>query len=212
MKVNNISAVLGSALLTTGFVSMLAIAPATASVTCSVTDVSLGAFDATDCRGSFEGNDTGAGSTLLDSLNAGLFSSVPSDVTWSLAGKSDDSNPLVLRADEKLLLEGGLGAWNLTSALSTDTFVLSLKAGTSYSAYLFQGIDFLQSGLDGLFTTMGVALDGSGLAGRDLSHASLFVASRNTGTTPVPEPATLLGLAVVGGGISLSRRRKSPSC
>jgi hypothetical protein len=208
MKVNNISAVLGSALLATGFVSMLAIAPATASVTCSVTDVSLGAFDATACEGAFTGNDTGSGSTLLASLNAGLFSSVPSDVTWSLAGKSDDSNPLVLRANNGL----NDGSWNLASALSTDTFVLSLKAGTSYSAYLFQGIDFLQSGLDGLFTTMGVALDGSGLAGRDLSHASLFVASRNTGTTPVPEPATLLGLAVVGGGISLSRRRKSPSC
>lgn len=207
----NFSTVLGSALVTTGFVSMIAASPAVAAPTagtCSITDVLLGNVSATACEGAFEGNDTGAQGTLLPSLNGGMFSSfVGPDVTWSLGAKSDDAGSWLL-ADE----DQNPGTWSLENALSSGTFVLSLKANDYYSAYLFQGIDFATTGLQGIFDTIGVAVNKD--RGQDLSHASIFLASGSTvpDPTPVPEPATLLGLAVVGGGLSLSRRRKSTSC
>ncbi|MCT7986323.1 PEP-CTERM sorting domain-containing protein [Laspinema sp. A4] len=181
--------------------------------TCSITDVLLGNTPATACEGAFEGNDTGAQSTLLGDLNGGMFSSfVDAGTTWTLGAKSDD-------AGSWLLAENGTtdsnkpynGEWNLLNAISGGTFVLSLKSNTYYSAYLFQGIDFATTGLEGLFNTIGVAVNKG--RGQDLSHASIFVASGGpiVDPTPVPEPATLLGLAVVGGGLSL-RRRKSASC
>lgn len=206
----NFSTVLGSALVTTGFVSMIAVAPAAAGPTagtCDIQDVLLGTIPATACEGAFQGNDTGASSTLLSDLNGGMFSSfVGADTTWSLGAKSDDAGSW-LSADQ----DENSGRWSLLDTISSGTFVLSLKAGNYYSAYLFQGIDFATTGLQGVFDTVGVAFNSNNLEGLDLSHASIFVASGGD-TTPVPEPATLLGLAVVGGGLSLSRRRKSTSC
>jgi hypothetical protein len=178
------------------------------SVMCNVSNVSLGGTAATDCKGPFEGNDTGATGTLLDDLNQGLFaSSVGSNVTWSLAGKSDESNPF-LTADNGL----STGKWSLNKALSSGTFVISLKSSTAYSTYLFKNIDFSKTGLQGIFNTIGVALDGSGNAGKALSHASLFVANvPSEPSTKVPEPSALMGLGLVLGGMVVARRRKSGS-
>ncbi|MBD2607262.1 PEP-CTERM sorting domain-containing protein [Scytonema hofmannii FACHB-248] len=173
---------------------------------CNVSNVSFGGTAATDCKGPFEGNDTGDKATLLDDLNGGLFaSSVGSNVTWSLAGKSDEPNPF-LSADNGL----STGNWSLKKALSSGTFVISLKSSTVYSTYLFKDIDFSKTGLEGIFNTIGVALDGSGNAGKALSHASLFVANVPSGpSTKVPEPSALMGLGLVLGGMVVARRRKS---
>ncbi|MGI8499673.1 MAG: PEP-CTERM sorting domain-containing protein [Hassallia sp.] len=178
---------------------------AATSVMCNISNISLGGTAATDCKGPFEGNDTGATGTLLDDLNQGLFaSSVGSNVTWSLAGKSDEPNPF-LTADNGL----STGNWSLNKALSSGTFVISLKSSTAYSAYLFKDIDFSKTGLEGIFNTIGVALDGSGKAGKALSHASLFVANVPPEPTKVPEPSALMGLGLVLGGMVVARRRMS---
>jgi hypothetical protein len=177
-----------------------------ASVMCNASNISLGRTAATDCEGPFEGNDTGDKGTLLDDLNNGLFkSSVGSNVTWTLAGKSDESN-LFIQADKN----SNIGNWSLKQPLSSGTFVISLKSSTAYSAYLFKDIDFSKTGLEGIFNTIGVALDGSGKAGKALSHASLFVANVPSGpSTKVPEPSALMGLGLVLGGMVVARRRKS---
>ncbi|HEY9298621.1 MAG TPA: hypothetical protein VIQ31_20135, partial [Phormidium sp.] len=129
-------------------------------------------------------------------MNGGLFSDiVGTGVNWSLAGKSDENS--VLNADNG----DNIGDWSLDKALSSGTFVLSLKTSNDYSAYLFKGIDFATTGLQGVFNTIGVALNGSGNAGKELSHASLFVADVNEPpVTSVPEPATLMGLGLVASG------------
>ncbi|MCT7963521.1 PEP-CTERM sorting domain-containing protein [Laspinema sp. D1] len=215
----NFSTVLGSALVTTGFVSMIAVAPAAAASTagiCSITDVLLGNIPATACEGAFEGNDTGSKSTLLSDLNDNIAFKdlVAPGTTWSLGAKSDDAGSW-LSADQ----DENSGDWSLLNAISSGTFVLSLKTAGYYSTYLFKDIDFTSTGLQGIFDTIGVSFNLDKKTGdrtaQDLSHASIFVASGGTTVppvTPVPEPATLLGLAVVGGGLSLSRRRKSTSC
>ncbi|KAF3891340.1 PEP-CTERM sorting domain-containing protein [Tolypothrix bouteillei VB521301] len=157
-----------------------------------------------------DGNDTGAQGTLLNALNGGLFqNNLASNYTytWALADKSDGSNGL-LSADNG----DPSGDWSLSKALPSDTFVLSLKTSTAYSAYLFTGVDFSKTGLQGLFNTIGVALDGNDKNGKDLSHASLFVATKKNNEKPpvkkVPEPGTILGLGLTAAGMVV-RRRKS---
>ncbi|KYC41908.1 PEP-CTERM sorting domain-containing protein [Scytonema hofmannii PCC 7110] len=216
MKKNTCSTLLGSVLFATGVTVALMAAPPKAApasnqttAICNVNNVSLGGINATACKGPFDGNDTGAQGTLLSDLNNGLFkNSLSSDYTynWALAGKSDESNNFLTAANNF-----SSGAWSLKQPLSSDTFVLSLKTSTAYSAYLFTGINY--TNLQGFFNTVGVALAGNGNQGKALSHASLFVATKKHNEQPpvkkVPEPGTLLGLGLTATGMVVSRRRKS---
>lgn len=174
----------------------------TSSAICQLSDISLGGVLATACEGPIAGNDANTVSLLPD----GLFSSVfGTDVEWSLVGKSD-KNPLVITADNGL----SSGTWRLGEPLASNTFVVSLKAGNAYTAYLFKDYDF-SNGLTGLFDTIGVASDGKKKAGQELSHASLFVPKTGTNPPPtsVPEPASLLGLGLVASGMVMVRRRRA---
>ncbi|WP_026733485.1 PEP-CTERM sorting domain-containing protein [Fischerella sp. PCC 9605] len=187
-------------------------------LSCNLTDVLIGNTTATACKGPFDGNDTGAGNPLLTELNKGLFD-IGSNVTWSLAGKSDsdENNIFGFEAQNGL----STGTWSLDKALSSNTsnglstFVVSLKTSTKYSAYLFKDIDFSQTSLQGIFNTIGVALNGSSTQGKALSHASLFVATYAKPSTiqkaKVPEPSASIGLGLVVGGMVIARRRKSNS-
>lgn len=176
---------------------------------CSVTDVSIGSTKASACKGPFSGNDTGAKSTLLDDLNQGLFN-IGANATWELVGKSDSSDSFGFEARNGK----NSGWWKLGKELGDgpSTFVISLKSSTSYSTYLFQDIDFSETGLSGFFNTIGVATNKNG-TGKDLSHASIFKATYAKLPEPpkvkVPEPTTTLGLGMVIGGMLISRRRQS---
>jgi hypothetical protein len=195
------STFLASALLTTGVVTTLAAAPAHAAVNCSITNVSLGGVAATDCEGAFSGNDTTA---LEAKLDGGLFSDiVGAGVDWTLLGKSDEANNFLLAANGSTT-----GAWSLKQPLSSNTFVVSFKASTSYSAYLFKDYDF-SKGLTGIFNTIGVSVNGQGKA-QGLSHASLYVSNKpkTPPITYVPEPTTLVGLGLVATGMVFTRRRR----
>jgi len=233
---NTLFKIIGSTILATGVAVSLMAAPAQADVKlgngsgggggagsggndtggtlskCSTSDISLGGIlgdlvDATACKGAFEGNDTGAQGTLLGKLDAGLFASEftkNEQVSWSLLAKSDETNN-VFNAKNDF----NTGDWSFKKPLSTDTFVLSLKSSTAYSAYLFKDYDWTK-GLTGIFNTIGVSTNKG--KGQALSHASLFAANVTTVNSPsveVPEPATLVGLGLAFGGMLASRRRQS---
>lgn len=207
------SVLLATATITTGTVAIFAVAPAHAAkgdptgISCAVSDIVLGGTNATACEGAFKGNDTGNRGTLLDKLNNNLFSNqIGTDINWNLAAKSDNSNPQNPFANNPNTSTGTLSLNNLSAFLG-ETFVISLKAGNGYSAYLFQ--DFQGNDLNAIYNTIGVAQNRRGAA-KDLSHASLWVSNiQRTTPTPdkIPEPGTILGLSLVATGMIMARRR-----
>jgi hypothetical protein len=211
-KLSYISA---SVLLVTGIASASMAAPAYAkgngqntsdtSVVCNITDIKFGSLTATACEGAFSGNDTGAGKPLETLLDGGLFSDfVGTGVDWSLLGKSDDTNPEFITAANTA--NGTLTIANDFSWLG-KTFVISLKASNSYSAYLFQ--NFQSANLQAIYNTIGVSQNGQGNA-QGLSHASVFLANlpQTPPPTSVPEPASLVGLGLIVTGMLKIRHQR----
>jgi hypothetical protein len=176
------------------------------------------------CEGAFAGNDSNSQSTV-EGLN--LWGNATSigwnnrdlykiDVESEYANgtKSVTSSLLNYTLD----IAGGPGGNKGTVTFDKDVnrrFAMVVKTQNSWSSYFFDGI-MKDTVLD--WNTMGVALDGSGTAGKDISHLSFYVseievALREEENKPpkvyVPEPSAVLGLAFLGGGMFLSRRRKS---
>lgn len=194
---------LTASLLAVGTLSLTPIHASAASLTstsCSSGSVTAtGIGGATTCAGSFDGNDT-QGDSLLNALNGGLFQSVVGNVTWSLFGKSDDGN-------SSFTAQNGAtsGTWQVLEAI-TGPFVISLKAGNSYSAYLFDGKTPVTSGT---FETLGVSVNRRGNA-QALSHASIFVAQMDDDVADVPEPASVAALGMIAiGGLMTAKKKRS---
>lgn len=145
----------------------------------------------TDCAGAFEGNDKNQEADVLATILAefGLAGA-------SFLGASDDAANGPFSGNP----ETNSGTLNFDTAID-DPFVLSLKAGDSFSLFYFDGAGDAISSID--FNTLGVSVNGQGI-GSDLSHASVY-----GGVPAIPEPQTyalmLAGLAAVG---FMTRRRK----
>ncbi|WP_017305420.1 PEP-CTERM sorting domain-containing protein [Spirulina subsalsa] len=166
------------------------------------------------CEGSFDGNDVNFAAEINDVFGIGDLG-----LTWNLDAKIDiESSGLVLSGPNTLdfgvsvlynsTTEGSQGTWNFGTGLFDEAFVIVLKAANSFSAYYFEAGTSISQGW---WDTIGTSANRNGTAA-ELSHISLYLASSPGGgddDTSVPEPATLLGLALVGGAFGLSRRRSS---
>jgi hypothetical protein len=181
-----IKTALGAAVLLAASASQAALTPTSPSCTATVTDPTW-----TDCAGAFEGNDKNQEADVLATILAefGL-----SDVSYQGASDEASSGPFSNSPN------GASGTLDFDFAIDSP-FVLSLKAGTAFSLFYFDGEGAPISSID--FTTLGVSVNPNQI-GNGLSHASLYSA-----VPAIPEPETyalmLAGLAAIG---FMTRRRR----
>lgn len=195
------STVVGSSLLAIGAMTFAATDANAASMTCSVSDVTATGYgNADSCAGYFDGNDDGAQGTLDGMLDNNLFGNFGD---WSQVGKSDQGGSGVTANNNQTS-----GVWSVLEAL-TGPFVVSVKAGNSYSAYFFENTDSLDI-FGGTFSTAGVKPVGRGNT-PGLSHLSVWTpegGNQGGDPTDVPEPASILGLGILAGAATTLKRKK----
>jgi hypothetical protein len=98
------------------------------------------------------------------------------------------------------------GTWELKASI-TDNYqygMFVVKAGNSFASYFWDGLSST-----GTWDTLGVKPNGGGSP--DLSHFSFYGFGQRVvepEVPTIPEPATFLGLLVVGGAIAATRRKK----
>lgn len=157
----------------------------------------------TACEGAYAGNDSNSN---LD----GIFSSNGwAELAKVNSSAGTDGFLTVTAASDK---KSGTWSWTATGGWAPYTKVMAvLKGGPTFSAYLLN-----LTSTSGNWNTQGIAT-GGGKAGPDLSHFSLYWATKDSGTgggggggtTPVPLPA---GLPLMLGGfglMALIARRKA---
>jgi len=141
----------------------------------------------TDCIGSNSGNDVGNG-TLLADLNSG-------DVFDEAGGWFEFTGDITAS-------EAVTGSWTV-NGLTSDTFVVSIKASNNFSAYFFDDIGFTATG--GTFNTYGIDTNGNNPFAA-LSHISVY---ERVSAVPIPGAALLFGSAILGMfGFSLRKKTK----
>ena len=176
-----------------------------AVVLCSSSDVSFQGSDSDQCAGSFSGNDS---ASAIDGIFGG---------SWTELVKSDtpaDSFGSYLGVDFTLSApaDGGVASGNWTLSWTDNggsalplvlDFTVAIKAGTEWSAYMFEAVTFMDSPDSGIGTFSVSWLNGGGQI-PDLSHLAIYVA--NGARVSEPGSIALLGLGLVM--IGAARMRK----
>jgi hypothetical protein len=194
-RLNKLAGAAAAALLALSAAPAMADAPEAWS--CSDLSFEAGAVSYVDCKGAFAPppNDT------VDAVNDLIFT--PDTLTVVYQYKDNIQEGEMGSDVPQIDFEQGVnGAGSLTFGVDlSDPFVISVKLGQRWSAYLFD-LDVTAG------TTWDFAYGGETTQGLGLSHGSLFTGELVT--NPVPEPETyalmLAGLAAVS---FVARRRKN---
>lgn len=175
------------------------------AATCSPDAVTIDGDAAQACNGPISGNDTGGGSSFLDDLSNGDifagYGNINLLMDWELFGKSDED--LTVEADEGSIF-GEFAAFGVM-----DTLVVTLKAGSNFTAFLFT--DIAGPNITGTFDTFLAGLLNNQGRAQNLSHLSIFEAGDlrdDPGPSPVPLPAAGWLLLAGLGGLTVARRRR----
>ncbi|WP_300031566.1 VPLPA-CTERM sorting domain-containing protein [uncultured Roseobacter sp.] len=144
-----------------------------------------------------DGNDINSGkkATLLPGLQSGALFDL-SDAGWSVLGKSDDAGSGVT-ADNR----ARYGDWSIDAGAVIDLFVVTLKAGSNYAAFLFEGVG-QGTAFSGTFD-FSLLTDNPGfkIEGKKLSHLGAATAAPvQIVPTPLPAAGWMLIASVAGLG------------
>lgn len=154
----------------------------------STADVNGNAGGASDCWGTFDGNDGGSGVELTDGTTSWDFIS-KKNIGGGIEGQDIG---LTLPTND-----GRTGSWEFDSGLNFESYIIVLKAASKpgWAAYLFSGSD-----ADSYYGDWSVAWD------KDLSHFSVYA---KEGTYELPEPFALLlfGAGLISFGFFAARKK-----
>lgn len=154
----------------------------------STADVNGNAGGASDCWGTFDGNDGGSGVELTDGITSWDFIS-KKNVGGGIEGQ-DIGLTLPINDDRT-------GSWEFDSGLNFESFIIVLKAASKpgWAAYLFSGSD-----ADSYYGDWSVNWD------KDLSHFSVYA---KQGSYELPEPFILLlfGAGLISLGLFAARKK-----
>ncbi len=158
------------------------------AATCALDDVTIEGSASDVCAGPIAGNDSAA------VINAAF--GADESVIWTLADKSDQVGTKIAAPEDTS------GAWTYTGNTISSPFIIALKAGNEYSAYLFKTFGDLVNGDGGTFL---ISFLNNGGQTPGLSHMSIYttdsdIPGTNIFGNPVPLPAALwlFGPALLG--------------
>lgn len=167
----------------------------------------LSAFSGvTSCEGPFSGNNSNQSLDGLFDINWESGSFVSGEIKVDNGSKGSTGGFSFKSAKDQ---DKQSGTWELDKSI-TDKYqygMFVVKAGNSFSSYFWDGLS-----TTGVWDTLGVTPNNGGSP--DLSHFSFYGFGQRVVEPPtptIPEPATVIGLLAVGGGIVASRRKKAQS-
>lgn len=162
---------------------------------CAVDNTTI---NATACSGAWQGNDANQQLAVISQITSDFSGFLAHGSTWEFVEKTDAGETGSLFS---AVPEDSNSTITFSSSIK-NWFVLSLKAASNFSLYLFDGGE---NGIGSIeFSTIGTSTNGN--SAQDLSHASLFRVKTHS-VQDVPVTGTI-GLFLIAGFVMMVKRKK----
>ncbi|WP_414564254.1 MULTISPECIES: PEP-CTERM sorting domain-containing protein [unclassified Anabaena] len=199
--INKFSALLASAAIATGTIATLAAAPAHAATFACESSISGLVSGTSACERSNSATQDFLNTNPMTVNSEEFFDST----NWVFGGKIGENTGYLGTG------EGKTGTWNISSVVENtwENIMLVFKSGQGTTLVGYQLEDGVTSGTwSSPFLKSVFGFNGGNV--KDVSHISVYytVGDPKPPVTQVPEPATILALGLVAGGMAVSRRRK----